>query len=112
MQIEEMLSDSSKQSPSVIADKIKATVIKYSVTTDADLEHKPLQRGPKPLHKDLRQSIFIADKSLELLPRTAAFSKVREYLHYKRIRLLAQFNPTKIAAANAEFQKEFPHSDS
>lgn len=109
-QVVEMLSESDKSSPSSIAKKTKEVVIKYYVTRDSDLADKPFGHGPKPLHKDLRQSLFVAQKALDSLPRTADFSKLRQWLHYERIRLLAQFDPIKVAAANAEFQNEFPDS--
>jgi hypothetical protein len=85
-------------------------VIKYSLTTDPDREANPFPGGAKPLHKDLRQSLFVAQRSLDRLPKTPAYSKLRQWLHYKRIRLLAQFDPIKVAAANAEFRDEFPES--
>ena len=44
------------------------------------------------------------------MPRNTNFWKLREWLHYKRVALLAQFDPTKVAAANARFQDEFPTS--
>ena len=109
-QVEELLSDLNKQPASSIETKIKYVIIKYSLTSDSDLEDNPSRRDPKPLHKDLRQSIFVAQRSLDLLPKTAAYSKLRQWLHYKRIRLLAQFDPIKVAAANGEFRDEFPKS--
>jgi uncharacterized protein YecT (DUF1311 family)/tetratricopeptide (TPR) repeat protein len=110
-QVIEMLSDSSQPPPSSIGEKIKEVVIKYSVTRDSDLEEQVFfRRGAKSLHKDLRQSLFIAQKALDSLPKTVNFSKLRQWLHYQRIVLLAQFDPIKVHAANAEFQNEFPDS--
>ncbi len=109
-QVQDALSNLDKQTPSSIVPKIKEVVIKYSLLSDSDLEDKPSRRGQKSLHKDIRQSLFVLQRSLDLLPKTEAFSKLREWLHYKRIRLLAQFDPIKVAAANAEFQAEFPQS--
>ncbi|MFO1101417.1 MAG: hypothetical protein U1E20_00770 [Methylocystis sp.] len=109
-QVEKILSDLDNHSPSSIATKLKEVIIKYSLTRDSDLEKKPFDRKPHPLHKDLRQSLFVVQQSLDLLPKTPIFSKLREWLHYERIRLLAQFDPIKVDAANAEFENEFPQS--
>jgi hypothetical protein len=97
--------------PSSITTPVKAVIIKYSLTTDSDLERKAFSPGaPRPQHKDLRQAVFVIQRSLEALPKTAGFATLRRWLHYKRIRLLAQFDPVKVAAANAEFRDEFPDS--
>ena len=108
-QLETLLSNVDKQPPLSSETEIKRIVVKYSLTRDPD-EKKPPQRGPKPLHRDLRQSLYLLQRALDLVPRNTNFSKLREWLHYKRVALLAQFEPTKVAAANARFQEEFPAS--
>ena len=108
-QLETILSNVDKSSPSSSAAEIKRIVVKYSQTRDPDESKKPAQ-GPKPLHRDLRQSLYLVQRALDLLPRNTNFLKVREWLHYKRIALLAQYDPTKVAAANARFLDEFPAS--
>jgi tetratricopeptide (TPR) repeat protein len=105
-----MLSNVDKLSPRVVAINVKAMVIKYSLTKDSDLEAQSTAKGIRPRHKDLRQGIYLAQQSLDLVPKTPVYSKLREWLHYKCITLLAQFDPVKVGAANAEFQKEFPKS--
>lgn len=109
-QLEQVLSDVKKLSPSSMAQTLKVVIVKYSLTSDSDLKRKTAGPGPRPQHKDLRQAIFVIQRSLEALPKTAAFSALRRWLHYKRIRLLAQFDPVRVAAANAEFHDEFPDS--
>ncbi len=109
-QLERTLSDVKKLSPSSITTTVKAVIIKYSLTSDSDLERKTFSPGPRPQHKDLRQAVYVIQRSLEALPKTADFATLRRWLHYKRIRLLAQFDPVKVAAANAEFRDEFPNS--
>ena len=107
-EFEALLSNIGTGSPQSIAAAVKSIVIKYALTKDSDSQTKPSKKGPRPLHRDLRQSIFLAQASLDRLPKTAEFSKLREWLHYKRITLLAQFDPPKVAAANAAFREEFP----
>jgi tetratricopeptide (TPR) repeat protein len=108
-QLETILSNIDKHSPASSEAQIRRIVVKYSKMQDPDerVQKKP---GPKPLHRDLRQSLQLAQRALNRLPRNASFQTLREWLHYKRITLLAQFDPTKVADANAAFQAEFPTS--
>jgi tetratricopeptide (TPR) repeat protein len=105
-QFEAMLSSVDKVSPQTVTAAIKKAVIKYSLTKDSDLKSKPSRGGPQ--HKDLRQSLYLAQLSLDYLPKRPEFSQTRKLLHYKRITLLAQFDPIKVAAANAALEEEFP----
>jgi hypothetical protein len=107
--LEAMLSNADKQSPSSLEAEMRRIVVKYSMTRDPD-QNDTKKPGPKALHRDLRQSVQLAQRALDLLPRNASFQKLREWLHYKRIAILAQFDPTKVADANAAFQAEFPAS--
>jgi hypothetical protein len=108
-QLETILSNVDKSSPLSSETEIKRIVVKYSQTRDPDENKKPAP-GPKPLHRDLRQSLYLVLRALDVLPRNTNFLKLREWLHYKRVALLAQFDPTKVAAANTRFQDEFPAS--
>ena len=105
-----MLSNVGNQSPQIVASRVKAIVVKYSLTKDSDLQPRSTAKGGRPRHKDLRQGIYLAQQSLDLLPKTPQFAKLREWLYYKRITLLALFDPVKVGAANAEFEAEFPNS--
>ncbi|MDE5446384.1 hypothetical protein GWG65_34490 [Bradyrhizobium sp. CSA207] len=108
-QLEAVSSNIDKQSQPSSEAEIRRIIVKYSMIRDPD-ERTQRKPGPKPLHRDLRQSLQLAQRALDLLPRDASFQKLREWLHYKRITLLAQFDPTKVADANAAFQTEFPAS--
>jgi TolA-binding protein len=107
--LEAILSNIAKQPLPSSEAEIRRIVVKYSMTRDPD-ERARRQPGPKALHRDLRQSLQLAQRALDLLPQNARFQKLREWLHYKRITVLAQFDPTKVADANAAFQAEFPAS--
>jgi tetratricopeptide (TPR) repeat protein len=110
VEMENILANIGGHSPPSATAYVKELIEKYALVRDADLELMWSQENSKPRHKDLRQSIFLASKALALLPRTADYSKFREWLHYKRITLLAQFDPIEVPAANAEFRDEFPRS--
>jgi len=110
-QLKTVLSNVDTSSPKFVVTNVKATIIKYSLTKDLDSQaQSSTTKRMGPRHKDLRQGIYLAEQSLDLVPKTPVFSTLREWLHYKRITLLALFDPIKVAAANAEFQEEFPKS--
>ncbi|MCP4314783.1 MAG: hypothetical protein GY789_01765 [Hyphomicrobiales bacterium] len=100
-----------RHSISSVHDRLRELINKYALVSNSDLEKMYSDRSTKPRHKDLRQSLYLLDRSLELLPQSGTHSKFRHWLHYKRIRLLAQFHPIEVSAANAAFQKEFPSSE-
>ena len=107
-QLEAILSNIDKQSPPSSEAEIRRIVVKYSMMRDSD-ERTQRKPGPKPLHRDLRQSLQLAQRR-SIFPRNARIQILREWLHYKRLTRLAQFDPTKVADANAAFQVEFPAS--
>jgi len=107
-EFEAILSDIGTRAPRSIIAAVNAIVIKYSLTRDSELQTKSSKIGPRPLHRDLRQSIYLAQTSLDHLPKTPEYSKIRAWLYYERITLLAQFDPPKVAAANVAFREEFP----
>ena len=109
-QLKVMLLNIGKLSPRLVENTVEAMIIKYALTKDSDLEAQSTAIGIRPRHKDLRQGIYLAQASLDLLPKSPVFGKLRDWLHYKRITLLAQFDPVKVPAANIEFQAEFPTS--
>jgi tetratricopeptide (TPR) repeat protein len=107
---EDMLSHVNTELPINVKSRLKNIIIKYALINDPDSNRKGSANTPQAMHKDLRQSIYLADRALQSLPKSVDFSKFREWFHYKRIRLLALFDPTKVAIANAAFQAEFPNS--
>ena len=110
IEIEKKLLELDRHSISSVEDELRELITKYALISDADLRKMRSDKTSKPLHKDLRQSLYLLNRSLELLPRSSAHSKFRQWLHYKRIRLLAQFDPIEVSRANQEFYNEFPRS--
>ncbi|PHR87063.1 MAG: hypothetical protein COA78_37445 [Blastopirellula sp.] len=108
--MEEKLLEIERHANSEIEDELRELISKYSLTSDSDLKKMYSNRNSKPLHRDIRQSLYLLRISLDLLPKSSALSKFRQWLHYKRIRLLAEFDPIRVAAANVDFQNEFPQS--
>ena len=48
--------------------------------------------------------------TLDAVPKTAPHAPLREWLHYRKVRILVQFAPSTVAAAVAAMEQEFPKS--
>jgi TolA-binding protein len=53
----------------------------------------------------------LIDATLAAVPKTADFGTLREWLHYRKIRVSVAFAPDGVAAAAAGMEQEFPMSD-
>jgi TolA-binding protein len=93
----------SADAPDAVAKKVRAMILKYSLLID-DAE-KAAQ------HKDLRQAVQLIEMTLGSVPKSGQHAKLREWLHYRRVRNLAQFNPKAVAAAVAAMEQEFRKSE-
>jgi outer membrane protein assembly factor BamD (BamD/ComL family) len=49
--------------------------------------------------------------SLEKIPQDANYTKLREWLHFRYVRILTLLSPESIPAAIAEMRQEFPNSE-
>jgi hypothetical protein len=95
----------------VFAKRARTIIIKYSKLVDD--QYDPSQRRPGPTelaHRDLRQAINIIDKTMETVPRTAQYARLREWLHYRKIRVLVAFAPKDVPVGVVAMEREFPHS--
>jgi hypothetical protein len=68
-QLNATLSSVEARSAPLVITQIKAMVIKYALTHDPDSRKRSTPQRPLPLHKDLRQSIYLAERALDLLPK-------------------------------------------
>jgi len=50
------------------------------------------------------------DRSLESVPKTAQYARLREWLHYRKTRLLVTFDHDKVPETVAAMEKEYPIS--
>jgi hypothetical protein len=109
-QIESTIRNAQARPDATTMDDVRQVVEKYSLISDSVQQEMWSSEDSQPYHKDLRQSQNIASKAIESLPKTRAYAKFRNWLHYKRIRLLAQFDPVAVPDAIAELRDEFPES--
>ena len=96
---------------SVAPDKLyntaRAIIMKYSLLVDP-----PDQAGhPPPLaHHDLRQALHLIDITLGAVPSDSQHSMLRQWLLYRKVRILAVYKPEAIHEPIAAMEKEFPGS--
>jgi tetratricopeptide (TPR) repeat protein len=96
------------EDPAKVTKQARSIILKYSTVLDE--QKRPAPGSPGFAHRDLRQAIHLIDRTLEATPNTAAYTRLREWLHYRKIRLLVRFSPQSIPAAIAAMEKELPKS--
>jgi hypothetical protein len=96
---------------SVASDKAsaaaRAIIMKYSLLIDP-----PEQPGhPLPLaHRDLRQALHLIDLTLAAVPSDSQHAALRQWLLYRKVRIMAVYKPEAIHEPIAAMEKEFPGS--
>jgi tetratricopeptide (TPR) repeat protein len=86
--------------------RTRSIIMKYSL-----LIAPPDTGKPPPLaHRDLRQALHLIDHTFARAPKTSEFAPLREWLHYRRVRILVAYAPKEVEAAVAELETEYPKS--
>jgi tetratricopeptide (TPR) repeat protein len=95
--------------PEVVGKRAKDIIVKYSLLLD---KPEKLKRGPGPVpvHKDLRQAVHLIDTTLQNVPQTQQYALLREWLYYRKVRILVQFAPETVPDAVAAMEVEYPKS--
>ena len=106
----------------VFVKKARAIIIRYSMLVDEPRDPSGKLVEHTLAHQDLRQALYLIDLSLQSIPKNPQYDRLREWLHYRKVRILAAyeyyqkvrnlaaFAPQTIAAAVAEMEKEMPAS--
>jgi tetratricopeptide (TPR) repeat protein len=92
--------------------RARAIILKYSQLLDQP-EPEPTRRGRLAravVHKDLRQAVHLIDATLTGLPRDQSFTRMREWLHYRKVRILAVFAPKTVNEAVVAMENDVPSS--
>jgi tetratricopeptide (TPR) repeat protein len=98
------------ENPDVVARNAKAIIIKYSFLVDRPEHPDNVQQSPRPEHKDLRQAVHLIDMTLKSVPQNSEYAALREWLHYRKVRILVRFAPGKVPDAVAAMEGECPKS--
>jgi hypothetical protein len=112
LQYKKYLSSIATERPEVVDKKARAIIVKYSMLLDQN-ERKlsaSSPNAPVPVHKDLRQAVYLIDRTLESTTKQGQNSALREWLYYRKSRILAVFAPQAIPATISAMEQEFPKS--
>jgi tetratricopeptide (TPR) repeat protein len=103
------LSSAEAVAPDVFARNARSTIIKYSTLVE---QREPDQSSlaQEPVHRDLRQAIHLIDMTMRSTPSTPQYARLREWMHYRKVRILAAFAPEKVPEEIAAMRREFPAS--
>src|SRR5262245_44542114 len=96
--------------PENLLKRARPIILKYSLLNEKQPDPAMRPRPSELAHKDLRQAKHLIDITLERAPKTQPYAAVREWLHYRKIRVLAVYEPKSVGDAILAFQQEFPQS--
>ena len=98
--------------PSDLDKRAKDIIVEYSLLLDRPPQQPPQRTAARaPVHKDLRQALNLVDMTLTSVPRTQPYASLREWLYYRKVRILVQFNAASVPAAVSAMEAEFPKGD-
>lgn len=108
MQYDALLNSIDRESPDGVVKRARQIILKYSQLLDRpDAQNT----GGGPVHHDLRQAIRLIDVTLKAVPAGPQYASLREWLYYRKVRILTEYDPKKVSDAVAAMQKEYPKSD-
>jgi tetratricopeptide (TPR) repeat protein len=94
-----------------VAKRARQIVFKYSLLVDRPEHPAGADSGLKPMHRDLRQAVRLIDVTLGAIPKSPQYSSLRQWLYYRKVRILTQYAPSRVANTVAAMEREFPKSD-
>jgi tetratricopeptide (TPR) repeat protein len=107
-------------SPEEMAQKTRAIVTKYSLLVDpaytedsngeASSDDEQTSKPAELIHRDLRQAAHLIEIALAALPRTEEYRALREWLYYRKVRIMVQFAPGDVPGVVSAMAQEFPSS--
>jgi tetratricopeptide (TPR) repeat protein len=96
--------------PDAIIRRARAIILKYSKLVDDQEPHNRKNDASKLAHHDLRQALYLIDLTLAGLAQKEPFARLREWVHYRKIRVLVAFDPKAVPAAVAAMERDVPDS--
>ena len=93
--------------------QVRSIILKYSLLTVKGQEEDKLHSGRLGQHRDLRQAIHLIGQALNAIPPSATpeRDRLREWLLYRKVRLLRQFDPKAVELAVTALEQAYPRSD-
>ena len=98
--------------PSDVEKRAKDIIVEYSLLLDRPPQQQPQRTVARaPVHKDLRQALNLVDTTLTSVPRSQAYAGLREWLYFRKVRILVTYGPSSVPAAVSAMEAEFPKGD-
>jgi hypothetical protein len=98
--------------PSDVEKRAKDIIVEYSLLLDRPPQQQPQRAVARaPVHKDLRQALNLVDTTLASVPRSQAYAGLREWLYFRKVRILVTYSPSSVPAAVSAMEAEFPKGD-
>jgi len=104
-QYQNFLTSNAVNNPNAFSKAARAIIIKFSMLID-----QPNDKPKIVAHKDLRQALHIIDLTMQRTSENAQYKPLREWIYYRRIRILSLYAPEQVAQEIAIFEHEFPAS--
>jgi hypothetical protein len=104
------LNSVTSERPDALTRRARTIIIKYSRIVDESSEPNQRRARPELGHRDLRQALHMIDETLERVPKAAQYARLREWLYYRKVRVLVSYAPAKVAGEVAAMEREFPTS--
>lgn len=106
------LASSGQVRPDQLAARAKTIIQKYSKLLDQQEARAGRSPGrPISIHQDFRQAVHLIDATLAGVAQETKFFSLREWLHYRKIRILAVFAPSNVGRAVEAMVRELPTSE-
>jgi hypothetical protein len=106
LQYDAYLKTVATEPPDQVAKRVRAIIRKYSLLLDPPEQGTGRRAAPELAHKDLRQATRLIDMTLASVPKSAPHAPLREWLHYRKVRVSTQFAPRTVAEAVAAMTAE------
>ncbi len=104
------LQSAATERPDVLAKRAKSIILKYSMLVEEKQQPGRNRLPPVLEHRDLRQALHMLDLTLAATPKDGPHRQLREWLHYRKVRILSVYRPQAVGDAVAAMAQEFPNS--
>ncbi len=89
--------------------RARAIIMKYSRLVEPP-SSSASKAPPTVSHRDLRQALHLIEMTSQSAGQNPQSAALREWMMYRKVRILVQFAPEQVPDAVAALEKEFPNS--
>jgi hypothetical protein len=95
--------------PTVLATQARQLISKYSMLISRPEASEP-DADVSARHQDLRQALHLIDITQERTAHNPAYAQLREWLAFRKVRVLTSYDPERVRSAVAQLAAESPAS--